>query len=145
MELYPPATQANADQIDPGRTYTACEGCNVKSFGGVHRIDRVTGTCDGPHFDGYSNIAVPDDEIYLAVPERHVAPLDDEAPAGQPLRGDRLPGRTDIDAAIPQRLSSVFSSFSTFTSRNVRTCTFSRNRAGRNMSQTQASVMVTSK
>jgi len=115
------------------------------SFGVVDGVDGITGSCDRPHLDGNSDVTVPEDEVDLAIGPFYVGGLEPQTLFGEPPGCDPLARRTYRGAAAGQSLSSVFSSFSTLTSRKVSTCTFSKNRAGRNMSQTQASLMVTSK
>jgi len=145
MDLYPPAAKGNPNEIDPRHTGTAGQRCDAASLAWIHRIDGIARAGDGAHLDGDALGTIASYEIDLAFGEHQIALFDDQTAFSQPARRDRLADRAYGDAAIGQSLSSVLSSFSTFTSRNVSTWTLSRKRAGRNMSQTQASVMVTSK
>lgn len=137
--------ERNPDQVDA--CYAECGGqmLHPSSFGRVDGIDRVALAGRGANLDGNASPPIEGEQIEFTTRNFDVAVDDRQALVGEPPRRDSFPCRTDLGTAPTQSLSSVFSSFSTLTSRKVSTCTFSRKRAGRNMSQTQASVMVTSK
>jgi hypothetical protein len=145
VNLDTPSAEADSDEIGPGGPDPSGESSHMASLGEIDRVDGVTGAGDRPHLDCHPGATVPGEEIDLAGVDGYVPSLDDQTVLGEPTGRDRLARRTCLDAVIAQSLSSVFSSFSTLTSRNVSTWTFSRTRAGRNMTQTQASVKVTSK
>jgi hypothetical protein len=145
MHLGAPVAQGYADEIDSPGTSRAPQTSDVTSLGLINRIDGVAGTRDGSDLDCHSGCAVESQEVYLSTPDFDIPRRDLQALLPQPPRRQSLPGLTEHRPAVAQSFSSVFSSFSTLTSRKVRTCTFSRNLAGRNMSQTQASTIVTSK
>lgn len=128
----------------PGDASACGESRYVAALLVVHRVDGVAITGDGPHLDGDSPDAVVSYEIDLPTCDLDITGHDADTQLTQPPGGDDLTGPAN-PGAVDQSLSSVFSSFSTFTSRNVSTWTFSRNRAGRNMSHTQASLITTSK
>ncbi len=145
MNLDAPGPESDADQVDSGCTDSPGDTSNVGSFRRVDGVDGVPRSRHGSHLDRDSLASVEHEQIDLPAGHTDVAVQLDEPVAGQPPGGESLSRRTVRGAACAQSLSSVFSSFSTFTSRNVRTWTCSRNRAGRNMSHTQASLMTTSK
>lgn len=139
------STKADADQVDACRPHGPGEATDTPAFIVIYGVDGVATAGRCPDFDHDLLPTVPGDEIDLTVSQVDVAINDSETLAGEPPDRDILSYGASPVARVDQSLSSVFSSFSTLTSRKVSTCTFSRNRAGRNMSQTQASVMVTSK
>lgn len=145
MDFDSPRPETNSDQVDPGCTRSPRDASNVGSFGGVDGVDGVTRPGHGSHFHGDTPTSVEHEKVDLPAGDGDIPAQLDEPVADQPPGGESLTRRTDRGAAPAQSLSSVFSSFSTFTSRNVRTWTCSRNRAGRNMSHTQASLITTSK
>lgn len=143
MNLNTPGPESDADEVHPGGLQSSGEVPNVIAFGAVDSVDGISGTGPGPDFYHHLRRTVTGDNVDLATVDFDILPdhretLLAEPPGSKPL--SRIPHR-----GVAQSLSSVFSSFSTFTSRKVRTLTCSRNRAGRNMSHTQASLMVTSK
>ena len=138
-------SESHADEVDPTRSHCASEPAHSSALVVVDCVDRIAVTGAGPDFDHDGLLTVPGDEIHFTTAKLEVAIENLNTVAGKPPGGDVLTPRADLATSVGQSLSSVFSSFSTLTSRKVRTCTFSRNRAGRNMSHTQASVMVTSK
>lgn len=111
----------------------------------VDGVDRVAVASDGSDLDRHPTPSVTDQNIDFPAIHFDVAGNDGKTARRQPPGRELLTGRAQFGAARAQSLSSVFSSFSTLTSRNVRTWTCSRKRAGRNMSQTQASLITTSK
>lgn len=145
MELDGLGSNRDPEKVDPARPETTGQRCDPSSLGGVHRVERIALPGDGPYLYHHCGPAVPGDQVDLSVTDTDIPTLDLEPLSRQPPSGDLLAGTADRPSRVAQSLSSVFSSFSTFTSRNVRTRTFSRNRAGRNMSHTQASLIVTSK
>lgn len=87
----------------------------------VDRVDRVSGSRDGPYLNGYACRTVTNEEIDLATVDNDVPVLGRDTSLGQPSGRERFSRRTQVETAIGQSLSSVFSSFSTLTSRKVST------------------------
>lgn len=145
MDLGTPLVEGDPDVVDSRHPEPTAEPSDVGSFAGPDRVDGVATGADRPHLHGNATPVICHEQIDLAPGDLEIPTLEPETLAGQPTQGQILPGGTEGDPASAQSLSSVFSSFSTLTSRKVSTCTFSRNRAGRNMSQTQASRITTSK
>lgn len=140
-----PRVESDADVVDTRCADLAGELANVTSLGSVDGVDGVVAAGHGADFDddplrliGHQQVDLT--SVDLQIRGDNVQPL-----LGQPPGRESLSDGAQEGAAFAQSLSSVFSSFSTFTSRKVRTWTCSRNLAGRNMSQTQASFITTSK
>jgi len=145
MDHHPIGSESDTDEVDPVGADRRAKSANPLSLADVHGVDGVAITCDRAHFDCNPSTPVGHEQIDLTTFDDDIARMKGETSSGEPPGGDRFPGRTQLSAGGRQSFSSVFSSFSTLTSRKVSTCTFSRNRAGRNMSQTQASRITTSK
>lgn len=145
VELDGIGSERDSEKVDSARPDTTGQRRDPSPLGGADGVERVTVAGDGAHLDHDRGPAVPGDQVDLPVTDYDIAATDFEPLAEQPPGCDSLAGAPQRCAGVVQSLSSVFSSFSTFTSRKVRTRTFSRNRAGRNMSQTHASLIVTSK
>ncbi len=145
MDFGSPRPETDSDQVDPGRPRSRCDAPHVGSLGRVDGVDGITRPGHRPHLNGDTPTCVEHEKVDLPAGDGDIPAQLDEPVADQPPGGESLTRRTDRGAAPAQSFSSVFSSFSTFTSRNVRTWTCSRNRAGRNMSHTQASLITTSK
>ena len=145
MDLDSPRPEAHSHQVDPANACLRRDSRHVGSFDGIDGVDRVVTGGDAAHLYGDTAATVGHDEIDLATGNNDIASQLDEPPAGEPKCREPLTRRAQGCAALAQSLSSVFSNFSTFTSRKVSTWTCSRNRAGRNMSHTHASLMTTSK
>ena len=77
MDLYPPTTEADADEVDPGSAHLATESRDVESLGPVNGVDGIAWTGGRPHFDGDSSVTVSGDEVDLTVVHGHIASLDD--------------------------------------------------------------------
>lgn len=133
--------ERHPEKVDAGRTDACSESPNMMTLLTGHRVDGIPVLGDRSNFDDHPLATITGNQIDFPVDELHIAGNDRQTLLGQPPGGEALPGRTNTGAAVAQSLSSVFSSFSTFTSRKVRTWTVSRKRAGRNMSQTHASVI----
>ncbi len=118
---------------------------HMTAFAPIDGIYRIAGPADGAHLDGHASPVIDGEEVDLTTFDLQVPIQDRHALRGEPPGCQMLPGHTQRKARVDQMEISVFSNFSTFTSRKVRTRTVSRNRAGRNMSHTQASLMITSK
>lgn len=121
MDLDPPGPEPDTDQIDPPRADFPRDSPHVGTFGRVDCIDGVTGRGHGSHLDCDAAAMVEHHEVDLAAGDSDIAIQFDEPVADQPAGSESLARRTYRGAAPAQSLSSVFSSFSTLTSRNVRT------------------------
>lgn len=121
VDLDAPRPESNAYQVDPDRTCSSRDTPHMRPLGGVDSVDRITLSRDRPHLDSDTLSSVQHQQVDLSAADSHVAIQLDEPAAGQPPGSESLTRRTDRGAADAQSLSSVFSSFSTFTSRNVRT------------------------
>lgn len=145
MELDGGRSHRHSEKVDTTGPDTSGESTHPTTFLVRDCVDGVTSAGDGPHLDNDDRRPVAGDDVDLATVDDDVGGFDLEIMLGEPPRGQPFSNPSQGGTGVGQRLSSVFSSFSTLTSRKVSTWTFSRNRAGRNMSQTQASLMVTSK
>lgn len=145
MNLYSPVTKSDSNEVDSGRARLPSKTPDVMPLALIDRIDRVALSGNRSDLDGHGGGTISHDQIDLATFDLDVAGHNLETLFGQPPFRETFSCRARVCAVLAQSLSSVFSSFSTFTSRKVSTWTCSRKRAGRNMSQTQASDMTTSK
>jgi len=140
-----PGVEPDSDEVDSRDAGAARQPPDVPTLFLVDCIDGVTAAADSAHLHCHQSVVIRHQEIDLAPCDLDIAGHEAHALFRQPPCCETLTRRTNEGAASAQSLSSVFSSFSTFTSRKVRTWTCSRNLAGRNISQTQASFMSTSK
>jgi hypothetical protein len=145
VHFHSPGAEANPEITDPGDPEPPGETAHMHPLVRVDGVDRVAVAGHGPNLDRHPTPSVLDQYVDLPAIHLDVTGNDAKATPRQPPGRELLTGRAQFSAARAQSFSSVFSSFSTLTSRNVRTWTCSRKRAGRNMSQTQASLITTSK
>ncbi len=109
----------------------------------IDRVVMVPGS--GADLDGHPGPAVIGQKVDLTAIHGNIGREDAKPVILEKASGQLLPETPHSRALVSQSFNSDFSNSSTFTSRKVRTCTCSRKRAGRNMSQTQASFISTSK
>ena len=144
MHFDAPVAQAHSEMSNPGDAEARRQRADPAPLLRINRVDRIDSSRGGAHLYHQWGPIV-DNEVDLSAAQRSVSGDDVEAPLLEPLGGDGLAQPSQLRPPISQMEISVFSSFSTLTSRKVRTWTCSKKRAGRNMSQTHASDMVTSK
>jgi hypothetical protein len=145
VHFHSPRAEANPEITDPGDPEPPGEATDMHPLVLVDGVDGVAVAAHGSNLDRHPTPSITNHDVDLPAIHFDVARNDGKATCRQPPSRELLTGRAQFGAARAQSLSSVFSSFSTLTSRKVRTWTCSRKRAGRNMSQTQASLITTSK
>lgn len=93
----------------------------MTSLGHIHSVDRVAFTGDCPDLDCHRLAPIRHEQVDFPAIYVHVPRERSETLFGEPPLGNAFPGRSRQCPGLAQRFNSVFSSFSTLTSRKVRT------------------------
>src|SRR5690606_24511138 len=136
--------EAYGDQIDPGGADPMGEAGYLGAFAGVERAERVFSAGHRPHLHDQARGSLAGEDVELAGTDGDVASQDLDPVSLQEAGRHHLSCPSEA-AAVFAHSSSGRDSSSMLMSLKVRTLTLLRKRAGRNMSQTQASSITTSK
>lgn len=121
VDLHTPGPETNSEKVDPGDTSLAGQPSHVASLGHVHGVDRVAFAGNRPDLYGHRLAFIRHEQVDFPSIDIHVPGERSETLFGEPPRGEPFPGGSHQCPGLAQRFNSVFSSFSTLTSRKVRT------------------------
>lgn len=121
MDLDSPITNSNPEIVDSRRFDLASQTPHMRSLGRSDRIDRIASGGDGADLDSHPDLSIAHEKVDLTAVHLKISIQEGESLLAQPRDREPLTDLAEHRPSSTQSLSSVFSSFSTFTSRKVRT------------------------